>query len=62
MAWFKCKHPFNMLVVVKEQTKVQKDADFYHIDYHLRCVKCGEELTLKHATFVGGAKEFLERK
>ena len=59
MIFFKCKHPFDMLAVEKEQTTEVIDDDFIHITYHLRCKICGDLLKLKHAKLIHGAKEYL---
>ena len=59
--WFKCKHPFWAIVVEKEQTEVQADEDFIHVDYHFICMKCNTQLTHKHARCVGGVDAFIKR-
>ena len=61
MSLFSCKHPFKYLVVADEQTVAVADEDFEHVDYHLLCGKCGEQLALKHARCIGGVEAFLER-
>jgi hypothetical protein len=61
MFGFKCKHPFSGLVVEKSHTTEVKDADFEHVDYHLSCISCGEKLTIKHASLIGGVDGFMNR-
>jgi hypothetical protein len=45
---FKCKHPYDYLLVQKEHTVTEED-DHYTITYHLYCVKCRTELNIVHA-------------
>lgn len=59
---FKCKHPFNMLAVMKEAIKENIDSDFDRVVYHLYCLRCSEALTISHATMIGGIKEFMGRE
>ena len=61
MSLFKCKHPFSMLHVAKDQTIEDLDDDFYHITLHLYCVNCGKDLDRTYAKMKGGAKGFLSR-
>lgn len=56
MGLFKCKHPFEALVVFKEHTSEIVDAVFERIDYHLFCVECDERLTIKHFRLVQGCR------
>lgn len=60
--WFKCQHPAKWLVAEREQTKVNVDADFDRVTFHMRCISCGELVSVKFSTFVGGVDAFLNRK
>ena len=59
--FFKCKHPAEYLMVAKEQTVEQFDADYDHITYHFTCYKCNKPVTIKHAKMIGGVDAFLKR-
>jgi len=59
--FFECNHPFNRLVVEKEHTVENIDADFNRITYHLVCQKCKKLLPLSHAEVIGSTTEFLNR-
>lgn len=58
---FKCEHPFSALQTQKEQTVTVIDEDFEQVDYHFKCVKCGEFIIKSHARTIGGVDAFMER-
>lgn len=61
MLWFGCKHPAKRLVVEREATVEQRDADFNIVTYHLICRDCGDPVKVKHAACIGGVDAFLAR-
>ena len=58
--FFKCKHPFEQLVVLEIVTEPY-DEDFNHVTHHFTCGKCFEKLTKKYSSCVGGVDNFLRR-
>lgn len=62
MGWFKCKHPFNRLVVERAETEKKIDEDFQQVDYHFKCGKCGKELSIGYTRCTGGVEAFLARQ
>jgi Fe2+ or Zn2+ uptake regulation protein len=59
---FKCNHPISELMVKKDQTVEQQDADFDHVTYHFVCMKCGKDVNITYAKLRGDVVEFLKRK
>jgi hypothetical protein len=60
--WFKCKHPFSKLAITKAETEVRIDEDFQSVEYHFKCIKCSEELTLGYTRCTGGVEVMLARQ
>lgn len=62
MIWpFKCKHPFNSLMVRKPETSKAVGDDFIEVTYYLVCHKCGEKMERHFYRFNGGPEAFLSR-
>ncbi len=59
--FFKCKHPFDSLVVEKGSTKENYDEDFDHVTFHLYCIKCNSSLEITYAATIGGIEGFMSR-
>ena len=51
-----------MIAVDREATIKHIDDDFDDVTYHLRCQKCGDEVTISYAHMIGGVNCFLARK
>ena len=62
MSWFKCKHPFDSLVVEKEATESPIDSEFKRITYHFYCMKCSKEVKMSYAKTIAGLGAFLDKK
>lgn len=61
MFGFKCKHPFESLIVEKDETvepSPKYPRDFNHVTYHLHCYKCGEKLNIKYAQSIRTTKKW----
>lgn len=61
MGLFKCKHPFESLIVLKDATETPVDKDFISISYYFICGKCDEKLTMTYAKVIGSAEAFFDR-
>jgi len=59
---FKCKHPFDSLIVEREQTIGKIDDDFEEVIYYLHCWQCHQVLQLAHAKCINGTSAFFDRK
>lgn len=59
--FFPCKHPFKHLVVTRKATFVSLDKDFNKVTYYFTCLKCGENLELKHAVLNKPVEDYLKR-
>jgi len=62
MGWFKCKHPFQSLEILKSETSEPEEEDFEKVVYHFICQKCGTKLDIGYVKCVGGVEALLARK
>lgn len=60
--FFKCKHPFDYLVVRKESLIKEQNNDFEFIEYYFLCQRCGKDVTSRHAKLIDGVDTFLKRR
>lgn len=61
MSIFSCGHKAEYLVVSKDHSTVQVDADWAKITYHLHCTNCGKDVDIGHSKMIGGIEAYMQR-
>jgi len=62
MSIFKCKHPFNKLIVEKGLVVKKIDKEFNKCEIKMKCSKCGESIFIRYAELSGSVDDFLSSK
>jgi len=57
--FFKCKHPFDNLLVLHQETVTKVDDDFEHVVYHFECINCRKCISIGYTRLIIGVKSYL---